>query len=160
MYNEEQLWQALAAGNSTVTLGAHIQVRGGAAAPGCAQLCSQPAGCRIPAGVDAESPPRLFPLPPLLLQMTPGGRWWQGPPPSIIFAMTMLAQCKGFGTKCIVDLNGAPNPLFIVGTNAQLSGERTCGAAAGRAAACGLGELPSFIVESVAETSLAPRLVQ
>lgn len=26
IYSEEQLWQALAAGNSTVTLGAHIQV--------------------------------------------------------------------------------------------------------------------------------------
>lgn len=32
-------------------------------------------------------------------------------------------QCKGFGSKCIVDLNGAPNPLFLVGMNAILSGE-------------------------------------
>lgn len=32
-------------------------------------------------------------------------------------------QCKGFGSKCIVDLNGAPNPLFVVGTNAILSGK-------------------------------------
>ena len=98
--------------------------------------------------------------------MTPGGRWWQGPPPSIIFPMTIVSQvcvlptvcrletglslcaaaplscclaqhsivrlavppsddpqCKGFGSKCIVDLNGAPNPLFLVGMNAILSGE-------------------------------------
>lgn len=34
-----------------------------------------------------------------------------------------LVQCKGFGSKCIVDLNGAPNPLFLVGSNALLSGE-------------------------------------
>lgn len=31
-------------------------------------------------------------------------------------------QCKGFGSKCIVDLNGAPNPLFVIASNALLSG--------------------------------------
>jgi hypothetical protein len=35
--------------------------------------------------------------------------------------MTIVSQCKGFGSKCIVDLNGAPNPLFLVGMNAILS---------------------------------------
>ena len=104
----------------------------------------------------------------LLLQLTPGGKWWQSPPPTIVFPMTIVAQvrarrrrgrgrhrsrlllscsdhladptqpsrlqcivlhhycymlqCKGFGSKCIVDMNGAPNPLFLIHANAGFSG--------------------------------------
>ncbi|KAL4442679.1 hypothetical protein ABPG77_006673 [Micractinium sp. CCAP 211/92] len=78
IYTEEQLWNALAAGNMSVTLGAHIQ-------------------------------------------MTRGGRWWQGPPPTVIYEMHIYSQCQGFGSKCLIDLNGAPNPLFIITTNAIFS---------------------------------------
>lgn len=42
----------------------------------------------------------LLPGPALLtLQMTPGGRWWQGPPPSIVFPMTILSQVRFAGKK-------------------------------------------------------------
>ncbi|PSC74203.1 root cap family [Micractinium conductrix] len=78
IYNEDQLWQALASGNTTVTIGAHIQ-------------------------------------------MTPGGRWWQGAPPTVVYQMNIVANCKGFGTKCLIDLNGAPFPLFFITTNAVFS---------------------------------------
>ena len=36
-----------------------------------------------------------------------------------------LSKCMGFGAKCIIDLNSAPNPLFLIGTNALLSGACT-----------------------------------
>ncbi|KAI3424151.1 hypothetical protein D9Q98_009511 [Chlorella vulgaris] len=78
VYTEDELWDALAAGNNTITLGAHIQ-------------------------------------------MASGGRWWGGPPPSIIFPLTVVAQCAGFGSKCIIDMNGAPNPLFLIQQNALFS---------------------------------------
>ncbi|KAL4424301.1 hypothetical protein ABPG75_001602 [Micractinium tetrahymenae] len=78
IYSEDQLWNALAAGNMSVTLGAHIQ-------------------------------------------MTRNGRWWQGPPPTVVYEIHIDSQCQGFGNKCLVDLNGAPNPLFIITTNAIFS---------------------------------------
>lgn len=33
-------------------------------------------------------------------------------------------QCQGFGSKCLIDLNGAPNPAFIITTNAIFTGKR------------------------------------
>lgn len=53
--------------------------------------------------------------------MTRGGRWWQGPPPTVVYGMSIDAQCQGFGSKCLVDLNGAPNPLFVITNNAVFS---------------------------------------
>ena len=75
-----QLWDALNMGNTTITLGAHIQ-------------------------------------------FTPGGKWWKGAPPPIISPVSIVTQCKGFGSTCIIDMNGAPYPLFWIQQNALFSGE-------------------------------------
>lgn len=67
------------------------------------------------------------------------------PQPACPTASVARAQCKGFGSKCIVDLNSAPNPLFLIGTSALLSGALRCarpGAAPAGGAVCGLSRAP------------------
>lgn len=133
IYNEDQLWQALASGNTTVTIGAHIQASpgAGAASPACMHArclahhrhrrgahpgkpgepgrghtqrflvrCRQDAAAppaHLSNTLCPGVPPPVPPTPPCrpcraAPQMTPGGRWWQGAPPTVVYQMNIVAN--------------------------------------------------------------------
>ncbi|GAB4813434.1 hypothetical protein N2152v2_000480 [Parachlorella kessleri] len=54
------------------------------------------------------------------IQLAKGGRWFAGAPPTITGEVSITGQCQGFGATCIIDMEGAPNPLLLAGPGSIL----------------------------------------